>query len=450
MWLRWITIVSWLVVAEVSFAQDPTQRIDQILLEAGKSQGLEPAALCSDEQFARRAYLDLRGRIPTAIELQQFLANPDRQRLIDELLASDEFPTHWSNLWTTQWYGYTNEDEVGRAEFQQWLEESLRQQRSYERIVHEIVTASGESAFHGPVNFYIRHNEQPVVKVTRSFLGIRLDCARCHDHPFDRWTEEDFQKMDRFFSGLQFNDVSRGNTRLTDAVMQAEPAELPRFLSGAVPKTTQWRSEFAMFLTKSRPFARNFANRIWYHLMGRGVVHPVDDFSRDNPASHPQLLEYLTDESRNSNFDIKNMIRLICRSEAYQRVSKVKKDAAVMQQLFLARTIKPLTPGQWYSSFCVATQKAPNPNEEREFVRQYLSDAIEGDFSATWEYKETLQGLMSALLDKSSPPPGNIEELFISILNRRPIPEELKFFQGSSSREISYVLLHSNEFSVNH
>lgn len=121
-----------------------------------------------------------------------------------------------------------------------------------------------------------------------------------------------------------------------------------------------------------------------------------------------------------------------------------------MQQLFLARTIKPLTPGQWYSSFCVATQKAPNPNEEREFVRQYLSDAIEGDFSATWEYKETLQGLMSALLDKSSPPPGNIEELFISILNRRPIPEELKFFQGSSSREISYVLLHSNEFSVNH
>jgi hypothetical protein len=450
MCLRWMIIANWLLSAQLGYAQTPNQRIDQLLLETSASQELTPAVLCSDEQFFRRISLDLRGRIPTTSELEQFLVNPDRNHWIEILLESEEFPNHWAKLWTTQWYGYTVEDEPARAEFQQWLEDAIRKQQPYDQIVHGIVTAKGESAFHGPVNFFLRHNEEPVTKITRSFLGIRLDCARCHDHPFDRWTEDDFQRMNRFFTGLEFDEVSRGNTRLTDAVMQVEPSELPRFLSGAVPKTTQWREEFGIFLVKSRPFARNFANRIWYHLMGRGIVHPVDDFSRDNPASHPQLLEHLADEARNSKFDLKHMIRLICQSQAYQRVSTTPNHETVLQEKFLARVIKPLTPEQWYRSFRVATNQVPNDAEEREFVRQYLSDSIDGDFSATWEYKETLQGLMSALLDKAAPQSADIETLFLSILNRRPTAQEKEFFQGSSSRETSYILLHSNEFSFNH
>lgn len=448
--LRWLIFAIWLLCLQVGYAQIPNQRIDQLLLEANTAQELSPAAVCSDEQFFRRLSLDLRGRIPTTIELQQFLANPERNLWIDTLLESTDFPEHWSKLWTTQWYGYTAEDEAPRAEFQQWILHALQKQQPYDQIVHEIITAQGESAFNGPVNFFIRHNEEPVIKITRSFLGVRLDCARCHDHPFDRWTEEDFQRMNRFFSGLQLNDVSRGNVRLTDAVMQSEPSELPRFLTGSVPKTTQWRAEFAMFLTKSRPFARNFANRIWYHLLGRGIVHPVDDFSRDNPASHPQLLEYLADEARNSKFDLKHMIRLICQSQAYQRGSSTESNATALQEKFFVRTIKPLTPEQWYRSFCIATNRIPNDADEREFIRQYLSDSIEGDFSATWEYKETLQGLMSALLDKGEPQSVDIEKLFLAILNRRPTASEKEFFKSSTSREMSYILLHSNEFSFNH
>ena len=299
------------MIPALTYAGEPGEtRVDAILKSAWSEANIQPAPNCSDEQYLRRITLDLAGRIPTVEERTAFLANPDRQAVVEGLLSSAEFPLFWGELWTTQLFGY-EDNNADRDTLAQWLHEQFRTSRPYDQIVEELLTSTGESAFDGPVNFLLRYPDEPVVKVSRAFLGVRLDCARCHDHPFDRWTQTDFKRMNRFFEATERQDVSASNVRLVDVVRDVSAEERPRFLTGAEPRTTQWRAEFALFLTRSRPFARNFANRMWYHFLGRGIVHPVDDVNASNPASVPALLEALADEAQMHKFDIRQMIRLI-------------------------------------------------------------------------------------------------------------------------------------------
>ena len=349
--------------------EEPTEsKVDIILKSAWAETNVQPASGCNDEQYLRRVTLDLAGRIPTTEERTAFLASPDRQAVVERLLTSAEFPTFWGELWTTHLFGYA-ENNADRDTLAQWLEDQFRTNRPYDQIVQELLTSTGESAFNGPVNFLLRYPDEPVVKVSRAFLGVRLDCARCHDHPFDRWTQSDFKRMNRFFEATERQDVSASNVRLVDVVRDVSAEERPRFLTGAEPRTTQWRAEFSLFLTRSRPFARNFANRLWYHFLGRGIVHPVDDVNVSNPASVPALLEALADEARSQKFDMRQMIRLICSSQAYQRESSASKEDQLRQQLFAVRTIKPLTPEQWYESMCIATSRAAKTSERNDLVR---------------------------------------------------------------------------------
>ena len=383
-------------------------------------------------------------------ERSAFLASPDRSAVIERLLESSEFPKFWGDLWTTQLFGY-EDNNADRDTLAQWLHEQFRTNRPYDQIVEELLTSTGESAFDGPVNFLLRYPEEPVVKVSRAFLGVRLDCARCHDHPFDRWTQVDFKRMNRFFEATERQDVSASNVRLVDVVRDIGSGdERPRFLTGAEPKTTQWRAEFALFLTRSRPFARNVSNRLWYHFLGRGIVHPVDDVNASNPASVPALLEALADEVRASKFDMRHMIRLICNSQAYQRESSASKNDHTRQQLFAVRTIKPLTPEQWHESMCAATGQTAKPNERDELVRAFLGEDLNADYSSTWEYRETVQGLMARLVDPVKSPGKSVDELFVRFLGRQPTSEELEKCSGRSLDEVSFVLLHSSEFAFNH
>lgn len=433
-----------------SIADEPAaSKVDAILKSAWSEAKVEPSSICSDEQFLRRVTLDLVGRIPTPQERSEFLASPDRSALTEKLLNSPEFPIFWGELWTTQLFGYEN-NSADRDTLAQWLHDQFRSNRPYDQIVEELLTSTGESAFNGPVNFLLRYPDEPVVKVSRAFLGVRLDCARCHDHPFDRWTQADFKQMNRFFEATERQDVSASNVRLVDVVRDVSADERPRFLTGAEPRTTQWRAEFALFMTRSRPFARNFANRLWYHFMGRGLVHPVDDVNASNPASVPVLLEHLADEARSQKFDIRQMIRLICSSQAYQRESSTSKDDHVRLTLFAARTIKPLTPEQWYESMCVATGQTAKPKDRDELVRAFLGEDLNADYSATWEYRETVQGLMLRLVDPVRSPSQTVDGLFVRFLGRSATSEELQKCAGRSLDEVSYALLHSSEFAFNH
>lgn len=441
-------------VANSAAAQLATQvnRLNQLLEEAWQARGITPADSCSDEQFLRRISLDLLGRIPSLAERDQFLEHRDRQQWIDRLLSSEEFPRFWAEQWTAQLYGYAG-DEADRETLEQWLQEQLRDQVPYDRVATALISATGESAFTGPVNFLLRYPEEPVIKVTRAFLGVRLDCARCHDHPFDRWTEEDYTRMSRFFDTIQREDLSGGNVRLFDVPREVELEDRPRFLTGAQPRTSQWRAELALFLTRSRPFARNVANRTWYQLLGRGIVHPVDDVQRENPAVLPEVLEWLADEALISRFDVRHLIRLICNSRAYQVDSRLPEQGgpgSAAQQLFAVRPLKPLTPEQWYRSMCVAADLPFDSRQQKEFLQQFLGDGLDGDFSAIWDYRETAQGVMSRLVSSVAPPAGSLDELTVRLLNRHPTDSERQLLGTVNRREAWFVLLHSQEFAFNH
>lgn len=431
-------------------ADEPAKtKVDTILKSAWADAKLHPSPVCSDEQFLRRITLDLAGRIPTTQERTEFLARPERAVLVEKLLNSADFPIFWGELWTTHLFGY----ETGNADrdsLAQWLHDQFQTNRPYDQVVEELLTSTGESAFNGPVNFLLRYPDEPVVKVSRAFLGVRLDCARCHDHPFDRWTQSHFRQMNRFFEATERQDVSASNVRLVDVVREVSPEERPRFLTGAEPRTSQWRAEFALFMTRSRPFARNFANRLWYHFMGRGLVHPVDDVNASNPASVPPLLEYLADEARAQKFDMRQMIRLICVSQAYQRESSASKEDHLRQQLFAVRTIKPLTPEQWYESMCIATGQTAKPKDRDDLVRTFFGDDLNADYSSTWEYRETVQGLMSRLVNPVRSPARSVDELFIRFLGRNATSGELEQCSDHSLDEVSFALLHSSEFAFNH
>ena len=171
----------------------------------------------------------------------------------------------------------------------------------------------------------VANREDPVTAVSRVFLGVQLDCARCHDHPYDRWTQDDYSSMRGFFATVQFKEVTggyrlsdqAGSTSYEDSTFNKGTA--PRFLTGAQPRTAAWRRELALMTVRSKPFARAMGNRIWQLLMGRGVVNPVDGLSQENPPSVPELHDGLAKRLAENQFRLKALIREICLSDAYAR-----------------------------------------------------------------------------------------------------------------------------------
>jgi hypothetical protein len=270
--------------------------VDGLLAESWEAAALRPAPLVGDAEFLRRASLDLIGRVPKVDELRAFVKNPDRAAKIEELLASPDFPRFWSETWTAMLNGYAGAFNSQRDGLRFWLEKKFRENAPFDRIAADLVAASGVSSVDGAVNFILHNSVDPAIKVSRTFLGIRLDCARCHDHPFDRWTQKDYEDMARFFAPLQKDEIMAGSIRVRDNPDRAGGAK-PRFLTGAQPVTSRWRDDLAFFITTSKPFARSFANRIWYHFMGRGIVDPPDDVNLKNKPSVPKLLDFLAEES---------------------------------------------------------------------------------------------------------------------------------------------------------
>ncbi len=424
--------------------------IDSLLAAEWARRNVQPVARCSDDEFLRRVHLDLVGRIPTLAEIKKFRRQPDRAGQIDLLLASDEFPKFFAATWTAALNGYTNSFGSDREALRSWLEESLAANRPYDWLVTQLITARGASALAGATNFLVRHPEDPAVRVCRLFLGVRLDCARCHDHPFDRWTQEDFRRMSRFFEATERREVSEGNIRLVNRVPDTNEENRPRFLTGAQPRTGQWRDELALFLVNCKPFARNYANRLWYQLLGKGIVDPVDDLSRENPPVMPELLEYLAEVARAESFDIRLMVRRICQSRAYQLSAHHTGSAQQLERLFAKRVLKPLTPEQTVDSAARALGIEIPLLERRELIERMVEASLDEDFSETWKYRETVQGLMRRL-DVSLPASSaSLEEIYLRILSREPTKRELEICEGRAVQDVVFALLNSNEFFFSH
>ena len=216
-----------LLIAFTSVLAASPEQIDARLMTVQRSSNVEPAKLCDDQTFLRRVSLDLIGRIPTVEELDTFLVTPDRQAKIDTLLEHPKFSRRVAEVWTAALVGFTRETPADRIVLLQWLEDQLASHRSFKEIVTAIVTAEGQSAIDGPVNFIVRHGEDGAVQISRQFLGIRLDCARCHDHPFAKWTQDDFAAMSRFFESVRMEEVTEGNIRVRSSPMRASDEQAP-------------------------------------------------------------------------------------------------------------------------------------------------------------------------------------------------------------------------------
>ncbi len=307
-----------------------------------------PSELCSDSVFLRRAYLDLLGVTPSAQTARSFAANtaPDkREKLVEELLTRGEFADFWAMKWADLLKIEERQlDHHGMEVFHGWIRESIAANKPLDQFVREIIAARGSTYQNPPANWW-RANRDPVTRAentSRVFLGVQLNCAQCHNHPFERWTQDDYYNWGSLFARLDYEikDNKRKDTNDQkefkgdqSVVMKAsvsfanartgKPAT-PRFLGGPAPQITKDQDELqalAQWLTQSPMFARMQVNRVWFHLFGRGLVEPVDDFRASNPAAHPALLDALAKDFVAHGCDLRHLIRTVMASRTYQLAS---------------------------------------------------------------------------------------------------------------------------------
>jgi hypothetical protein len=320
--------------------------VDRHVFAKLKALKINPSEPSTDPVFLRRAYLDAIGRLPTPEESRAFLDDADpqkRPKLVRRLLDRPEFADFWALKWADL---LRNEEKTmgvkGAWIFQRWLRDQIAADVPLDEFARRLITAKGSTWSNPPANFY-RTNRDPQTAaetVGQVFLGVRLQCARCHNHPFDVWTQDDYYGLAAFFANVQRKELTNPRRDNLDkheingdeiVYLEGAPTTIqPRSGRILAPKAPQGPSpdlgtdpdaldELARWLTHdNRQFARNLANRVWFHLNGRGVVDPVDDFRDSNPPSNPGLLDALTDRLVSSRYRLKPLVETVMTSETYQ------------------------------------------------------------------------------------------------------------------------------------
>ncbi len=317
---------------------DPRENNEIDRLVDAKLQQMQfvPADICSDAEFIRRTSLDITGLLPDAAESRRFLASTDvdkRSRWIDSLLERPEYAKFWALKWG-DWLRLTNKRIGDDAiyKYHRWIEESLRTNKPYDQFVSELISASGSTLSNPPANFYRTAGDmhECVESFSQLFLGARLQCAKCHNHPFERWTQDNYYGLAAFFDRVQRKKTSRPGEAFvwysdTGDVKQPRTGQvmqpwLPQVGSLTLADGVDRRESLVQWLVKpDNPYlGRIEVNRIWGELFIRGIVDPVDDFRESNPPTNVELLDYLTKEFVEHGYDRKHILRLILNSRTYQ------------------------------------------------------------------------------------------------------------------------------------
>ncbi len=332
-------------------ASSPGNQIDQFVDGQLSNLNLPASPPANDWQFVRRVTLDLTGRLPTPDDARRFaqdMAGDKRSKLIRALLASDSFADYWALKWANQ-LGIDSKQlqPEGAAAYHGWIAERLRDDAPVDETARMMVTSTGDSYVDGAVNF-LRSGSSPgdlAEHASRIFLGVRLRCANCHDHPLDHWKQDDYHGLAAIFAKVRRGRMVTVSQRgeVTHPVT-GQPA-VPRIPSQRyLDETVDGRLALADWLTSpDNPyFAKAMVNRLWQHLMGRGLVDPVDDLRTTNPATHPELLEWLAADFVEHGFHVKHTIELICNSNAYGRDSSGLPENAMDTAFYSHALIKPL------------------------------------------------------------------------------------------------------------
>jgi len=322
--------------------------IDGLVLRRLKKLNIAPSDLCSDTDYLRRVYLDVIGTLPTPEEARRFLADQrpqKRAKLVDELLDRPEYADYWALKWADllrvdrQILGHKR-----AYAYYRWIRDSLVSNKPFDQFARELLTAEGPLEETGPANFYkvVTKPGETASALSQVLLGVRIACAECHHHPWDRWSQTDYYGMQGFFTPLTLKPSPRGESILSLGDPVTKHPRTGEMIEPHVLGSGEWKVKSDIKMTDlSRPyadrrlaladwvaspknpwFARNLANRTWAHFLGRGLVEPVDDVRDTNPPSNPELLDALAKHVIESKFDVKQLIRSITASRTYQLSSK--------------------------------------------------------------------------------------------------------------------------------
>lgn len=352
-----------------------TNPIDTRLFAHQKRLSIVPSDICSDGEFIRRLYLDVLGLLPTSTETRTFLAETSadkRAKLIDRVLERDEYAQFWAQKWGDLLQVKSSKlSSAGVAKFHEWLVRAIRDNRPYDQFATELLTATGSTFENPSANFYraAADVETCTESASQVFLGIRIQCAKCHNHPYERWTQDHYYGMGAFFRRVQ-RRPDRDSDEITVWLSDRGDVIQPRTnqpiaplvpLDGLVPVPagTDRRVAFAKWLTNpANPFfAKVGVNRLWGHVMGRGLVDPVDDFRDSNPASDPELLDWLAAEfaSPTARYDQKRILRLMLNSRTYQLSSQTNRFNERDGKLFSHALARPLPAEPLLDAICSVT-----------------------------------------------------------------------------------------------
>jgi Protein of unknown function (DUF1553)/Protein of unknown function (DUF1549) len=337
------------IPAEVYTRAERFNFIDDHVLAKLRDLHVAPSGLASDSAFIRRAWLDAAGVLPPAEEVERFLADPapssdKRAALVDRILGSDAWVDYWSYKWSDLLL--VSSGKLARANvrsFYRWIRASVAENKPWDRFAYEITTATGRSTEDGAVNFFVLHRNQIDLteNFTQAFLGLSLTCARCHNHPLEKWTQRDYYAFSNLFSRVQVKtdpDSSKGDASLlvvnstigeirhprTGEVLTPTPLDgkpMASHVQARRPVSEDRREYLAKWLTapENPLFARTVVNRVWANFFGRGLVTPVDDLRATNPASNNELFAAVTKDFVAQGYDVKRLMRTIMLSAAYQR-----------------------------------------------------------------------------------------------------------------------------------
>ncbi|MBI3667730.1 MAG: DUF1549 domain-containing protein, partial [Acidobacteria bacterium] len=315
--------------------------IDELSLKKLEALHIDPSLQADDNTFIRRAYLDAMGILPTPDEVDRFVGDRDpnkRSKLIDDILARDEFVDYWAYKWSDLLLVSSRRLRSNAMwSYYNWIRDSVAKNKPWDQFVREILVSSGNSREVGALNYYIIH-KSPIdmtENVTQAFLGLRITCARCHNHPLEKWTQRDYYQMANLFSRIS----EKNGAEPGDVIVYSSPTgemNHPRLGRPLPPKPLDGealdfnspkdrRRHLAQWLTSAKNpyFARALVNKVWHNFMGRGLVEPVDDVRATNPASDEELFAALTKDFIDSGFDVKRLVRTVMNSAAYQRSSAV-------------------------------------------------------------------------------------------------------------------------------
>jgi len=492
------------------------QTIDRLLAAKWAEAKISPVEPADDAEYLRRVSLDLVGKIPFASEAREFVDDTNRHKraeLVDRMLAGPAYLARATEIWRQLLLPEADSDGQARfvaGTFEAWLRKKVAEDAGYDTIVREILTAKlggrnanplNSRAEASPVAFYTAKEGKPenlAAGTARVFLGIRLECAQCHNHPFAQWKREEFWSYAAFFAGVQQQGPDGGAGAIREVSGRRELAipgtdKIVRalHLGGGEPAwkaRSEGREILADWITSSENpyFAKASVNRIWSRFFGTGIVEPVDDMGGDNEPIHPELLNELAKQFIAHKYDLKYMIRAITATKAYGLTSSVRRPDPTPPPFFSAMPVRGLSPGQLFDSLAQATgfrdggngydmmaggakarflelfaSRDEKPTEAQTSILQALTlmngRIISG--ATSLEAGDTLPAIVEApYLDT----PGRIEALYLAALTRRPRPEELELLSayvesGGPDRDpskaladIFWAVLNGPEFKHNH